>query len=1128
MKTKIFTFLLFVFLFSTLPIRAQYIGPGSNWYFGEYAGLTWDVLQSNGDPMFLMDGQMSSVEGVASISDSQGNLIFYTDGITVWNGFHMAMSNSLPSSVGGTLLGDPSSTQSALIVPMPNNPQYYYIFTTDANLGVNGCRYSMVNMAANTGLGDVVLSNKNTLLFSATTEKLTSITHANGVDVWLITHPWGTNTFNAYLITGSGIVATPVISSVGSSHSGASVNSIGYMKASPSGSMIALGISGLDIWELFDFNNATGQLLNPVTLDYPSNDDCYGVEFSADEHYLYGSERWGTDLHQWNVSLPTSTAILASHQIVATTGTAYGGALQLGPDQKIYMARNNSKYLGRINEPTIGGFNCNYVDQAVLLGPDLVSARTSKEGLPSFFHTFFTGGPYPITTSCYFDTVFFEVPNPQSLDSAWWNFNYPSTDTNFHYQGTESEVWFIYSAGGIYTMELITKHGNFYDTLYIDVYFSQMPVVNLGSDVTLCEGDSVVFDLSFNNQYALDGSCNYLWEADLGTQIFYDSSASYSINQPGVYTVEVYADSICGSMTDVISVLYNHVQVDLGPDITTGLCQGVPYPLDATYSNFTYGVSYYTWNTGSVQPILQVDTTGIYSVTVTNGNCSFTDSIYVEFGPPLNMPFGATLDFCQGDTITLNAMNPGASYLWSTGSTDQIINTTNAGMYTVTVTNSCGYIVDNIILWQLDTPSVDLGPDISICGGTPQILSAYIPNCSYLWSTGDTLPEIFVLGAGTYSVTATNMCASGTDEIVVSTDTFLTGFNLGNDTSVCSGFLLDCGYANMEYLWSNLATTQSIAITQSGNYSVEIENACGSYFDTIHIDLIELIVDLGADTTICPGVILTLDAQNPGLSYSWSTGDTSQMIEVSQPGLVWVEVADTCGVHSDTILISEYTLDLGNDTSICDGEYLFLDAGSPGIYYQWITGSENQIIAVYQAGTYSVTVSHLCCELIDEIEVGINPNPEINFSDDTFDMSLGFVVLDPNVSASSYLWYNGSTDSTLTVYNIGLYSVTATNQYGCTDEDSVAVVLLGIDEEDFSEKISIYPNPTQDMLFISAKDIKIKEVQIYNSMGSLISQITNTEGTLEVNTQNLSEGIYFVKIRTRDNEVAIKSFSVIR
>ncbi|MCF8371327.1 MAG: T9SS type A sorting domain-containing protein [Bacteroidales bacterium] len=852
MKAKIFTFLLSVFLFSTSPIHAQYIGPGSNWYFGDQAGVSWCTLQANGDPIYLMDGMVDTNEGVATLSDNNCNLLFYTDGIIVWNALHQPMSNSLPTSPGGTLTGDPSSSQSGIIIPKPQDTNTYYIFSVDVEYGSEGLAYSRVDMTANSGLGDIDTTEKNVPLFNPTTEKITAVYHYNGTDIWVITHPGGTNQFVAYLVTNMGVQSlSPVITSIGSWHTGGYGSQRGCMKASPGGGMICVGIELLDIWELLQFNNATGQLSNPVTLDYPSNDDCYGVEFSADEHYLYGSERWGYDIHQWDVSVYNPSTILASHQIVATTSTANGGALQLAPDHKIYLSRSGTYYLGRINQPNLGGAACNYVDQAVLLGPDTNSARNSKEGLPTLIATFFNQADFTFRNSCYNDTVFFYIPDPQGLDSAWWNFNYPSTDTNYHYQGTQSEEYFIYSAGGLYTVELITLHGTVLDTFYTDVYFSQTPVVNLGPDMTLCPGDSLFFDLSFNNQYALDGSCDYFWEATLGTQTLVDSSATYAITQAGVFTVTVLADSVCGFVSDMI-----------------------------------------------------------------------------------------------------------------------------------------------------------------------------------------------------------------------------------------------------------------------------------------HVDYSILNVDLGADTLICPDDTLTLNAQYPGLSYAWSTGETTQTVNISQAGLVWVEVTDTCGTVADSMIISEYdmNLDLGNDTSYCDNDLLVLDAEHPGATYFWSTGESTQTIEALQTGIYALTVSQFCGDLLDEIDVVVNPTPTVDFGMDTIVVyGGGAITLDPNATGTTYQWSDGTNGLTGIASCTNAYSVTVTNEYGCVGEGSVFVLFHeGIVESNIEDQIVVYPNPVQNKLYISVDNLWIEEVRIYNSIGSFISQLENIEGSLEINTQNLSEGIYFVKIRTKDNEVAIKSFSVVR
>ncbi|MBQ0721749.1 MAG: hypothetical protein KBT89_16295, partial [Gammaproteobacteria bacterium] len=138
----------------------------SNWYFGENAGIQFNTL--TGSVTALTDGRLNTREGCSSISDEDGNLLFYTDGSTVYNRTHNVMSN------GSGLLGDESSTQSAIVVPKPGDPDLYYIFTVDNALdGANdGLNYSTVDMTLAGGLGAV--ASKNSGLLDKCSEKITA------------------------------------------------------------------------------------------------------------------------------------------------------------------------------------------------------------------------------------------------------------------------------------------------------------------------------------------------------------------------------------------------------------------------------------------------------------------------------------------------------------------------------------------------------------------------------------------------------------------------------------------------------------------------------------------------------------------------------------------------------------------------------------------------------------------------------------------------------------------------------------------------------------------------------------------------------------------------------------------
>ena len=704
------------------------------------------------------------------------------------------------------------------------------------------------------------------------------------------------------------------------------------------------------------------------------------------------------------------------------------------------------------------------------------------------------------------------------------------------------DTCFIYPQGGIYEVQLITQRDNLYDTTSATVYFAQNPVVDLGPDVTLCDDGIITYDLSYNDSNALDGLCEYEWTADLGTQTFYDSLPTYLIDKPGTYTVTVTGDSICNPAIDQIVVEYNNMVASLGVDVTTGLCQGDQHVLDATYSNTTYGSTEYIWNTGSISPSITVTSTGIYSVTMTNGSvaagyCTDVDSVYVQFDAPLTPPLGPDKNLCDGQLMTLNAANAGANYAWSTGMFTQTIDVDMPGTYSVTITNDCGSITDEILLSPLDIPDVNLGNDITICEGIPEVIDAYFDNSTYVWSTNEVTPQIAVYSGGFYSVTVTNECGDNWDEIFVIADTALTGFSLGNDTAVCTGFVLDCGYPNLEYYWSNNSTADTIVITQSDDYGVDITNQCGTYFDVVHIDVIEMNLDLGGDQVFCPGSSLTLDAGNPGSLYQWSTGSQVQTTEVTQPGEVWVQVTNICETQTDTINVTEYdmTLDLGPDATICEGDNFMLDAGHPGATYSWSNGASSQTLDILQTGVYALTVSHFCGDLMDEIAVDVNPTPVVNFGIDTIYLTTGGgstiipVTLDPQATGTSYEWSNGASDSVIVVDMPSTYSVTITNEYGCVGEGSVIVTYkVGIDEASVENQVVLYPNPAKEKLFINLNNVRAEELQVYSSIGSLITKQTNLEGRVELNTNYLSEGIYFVKILTKENALVIKSFSIIK
>lgn len=375
----------------------------NQWYFGINAGVDF----STGIPIVTTDGQITGWEGCATVGDVNGDLLFYTDGQSIFNKNHQMMQN------GSGMMGNYSATQSSIIVPYPNNDSLFYVFTVDAmdNHLQNGLRYSIVNMNLDAGLGGVT-ATKNVLLETPVAEKITLINHSNNTDVWVLSHRWDTNEFVAYEITTTGINTTPVVTSIGTVHQGGYssisynngwANSIGQIKANMQGTKIALTIYKMNKYELFDFNRATGSLSNFYESPdiYPS---AYGVEFSPNGNYLYGTTSPSTGAKTYQFDINQANPFDNAYEIFPNGN--YHRSIQIAPNGKIYMGRYNYGYLDVINNPNELGSNSNPVEQEIYL-----SGNTTNGGLPNLFYyknfQFFTGSEID-TTICEGDSIYIE------------------------------------------------------------------------------------------------------------------------------------------------------------------------------------------------------------------------------------------------------------------------------------------------------------------------------------------------------------------------------------------------------------------------------------------------------------------------------------------------------------------------------------------------------------------------------------------------------------------------------------------------------------------------------------------------------------------------------------------------
>ena len=203
--------IIMIFVFSVNPVIAQ--KESNIWYFGIYAGLDFN----SGEPVSLDNGRVSTIDGSACYSDkNSGQLLFYSDGLTVWNRLHEIMP------LGTGLKGNHSCSQTVIIIPYPSHPDLYYLFTLDDDGGPDGLEYSIVDMSLQNGLGDISPGNKNVLVDSGSfSEQMFATVNASGNGFWLILHRWNSNAFYAYLINENGLNTNPVISYAGEFYTGA-------------------------------------------------------------------------------------------------------------------------------------------------------------------------------------------------------------------------------------------------------------------------------------------------------------------------------------------------------------------------------------------------------------------------------------------------------------------------------------------------------------------------------------------------------------------------------------------------------------------------------------------------------------------------------------------------------------------------------------------------------------------------------------------------------------------------------------------------------------------------------------------------------------------------------------------
>jgi hypothetical protein len=595
------------------------------------------------------------------------------------------------------------------------------------------------------------------------------------------------------------------------------------------------------------------------------------------------------------------------------------------------------------------------------------------------------------------------------------------------------------------------------DQVEVTVVYPPAPFT-LGDDTYLCPG----FDFT------------YSFDPSLGDFLWSDGSTDedFSIDMGGTYSLTI--SNMCGEFTDDIEVEFIlPPDVDFGPDPYL-ICEGdlIEFELDPEMGD-------YLWQDGSTNNFYAVTTPGHYQVTVQN-ECGIDDGdLYVEAIPEPVVDLGPDQVLCSAQLpLLLDVANSGGNqYLWQDGSADTEFMVTQPGTYSVTVSNDCVSISDQVVITiQNSTLAVDLPPDQTLCQGEFFLLENSGDTGDYLWQDNSTSATYLVSSPGTYILTVTTPCGTNSDSVTINYIAPVAVPDLGPDLSLCPGEQLVLSPANtsVSYLWQDGSSADTLLVSGSGTYSVVVADQCTSATDTVIITLNNNPpqLSLPSQLTLCQGQSLLLDAIIGGVTYLWNDNSQASTLSVSTPGNYSLTVSNSCGTDVDTVSILDGgpapLVALGNDVALCAGDVVTLTPTFSNVTsWLWGNGSNASTYTVNGAGLVTVEVTNSCGTSFDTLNATLLPaTPPIDLGVDTALCPGSTLLLTINTPSVTVEWSDGSVNNQFLINNPGSYYATINNACG-SNADTIdvstlppaPVVNLGIDQSLCpGEVITLDPN----------------------------------------------------------------------